>query len=159
VAFGLERVSYGALKSWFGTCYLAWNFRLGLAFAVWLGICKRYGTYCCQFVESSRSIYPIMPWEWVMSDETTDRYITFCNIDCDENAERLMALLEQHLDAKDGDAKWHNYFIKKRQEQQSTGRDNLNFVGHQINALYEYFEECGDQMASDLLYQVEQECC
>ena len=39
------------------------------------------------------------------------------------------------------------------------GRDNLNFVGNQLNVLYSYFAECDDSDALDLLYKLEQECC
>lgn len=88
-----------------------------------------------------------------------DRYISFCNIDCDKNAIQLVAMLEQHLTACHGAAQWHSYFANKRREQATMQRDDLNFVGNQLNMLYEYFRECDDQQALDLLYQIEQECC
>ncbi|MFB9133827.1 N(2)-fixation sustaining protein CowN [Vibrio sp. AK197] len=88
-----------------------------------------------------------------------DRYISFCNIDCDNNANLLVSMLEHHLTANHGHAQWHSYFENKRQEQANMQRDNLNFVGNQLNMLYEYFRECEDQNALDLLYQIEQECC
>ena len=88
-----------------------------------------------------------------------DRYISFCNIDCDNNANLLVSMLERHLTANHGHAQWHSYFENKRQEQANMQRDNLNFVGNQLNMLYEYFRECDDQNALDLLYQIEQECC
>jgi len=89
----------------------------------------------------------------------TDRYISFCNIDCDENADQLMMMLDEHLAALHGKEQWHSYFHSKKQEQQNMGRDNLNFIGNQLNMLYSYFTECDDGEALDLLYKLEQECC
>lgn len=89
----------------------------------------------------------------------TDRYVSFCGIDCDLKADKLMAMLEAHLEAGSGEAKWINYFQQKRAQQLKNKQDNLNFIGHQTNTLYEYFELCQDQEASKLLYQIEQECC
>lgn len=89
----------------------------------------------------------------------TDRYISFCGIDCDEKADKLITILEKHLQAKDGQTLWQKYFSDKCAEQKRMGRDNLNLIGNQINALYEYFNDCADKEAADLLYQIEQECC
>lgn len=94
-----------------------------------------------------------------MQTQNTDRYISFCNIDCDENADQLVRILEQHLQAGHGKEQWHSYFRNKRQEQNTMGRDNLNFVGNQLNMLYSYLEECNDSSALELLYKLEQECC
>lgn len=97
--------------------------------------------------------------EWVMSNQDTDRYISFCNIECDQNADLLISLLDKHLDAGHGKEQWHSYFRSKQLEQKNMGRDNLNFVGNQLNVLYSYFAECDDSDALDLLYKLEQECC
>lgn len=94
-----------------------------------------------------------------MSDLNSDRYVSFCNIDCDQNADRLIEMLDHHIAAGNGSELWQKYFIGKRAEQKKMQRDNLNFVGSQTNPLYEYFEDCEDQTATDLLYQIEQECC
>lgn len=94
-----------------------------------------------------------------MQTPETDRYISFCNIECDINADQLMAILEKHLNAGDGKQQWHSYFHNKRQEQEQMGRDNLNFIGNQLNVLYSYFNECNDEAALALLYKLEQECC
>jgi hypothetical protein len=90
---------------------------------------------------------------------TKDRYISFCNIECDKNADKLIAMLDKHLEAGTGSEQWRNYFREKRSEQVRMGRDNLNLIGNQINPLYEYFDECDDEEAQSLLYQLEQECC
>ena len=94
-----------------------------------------------------------------IENNQTDRYITFCGINCDENADHLIAMLEQHIAADDGDGCWKTYFQQKRQQQAKMGHDNLYFIGSQMNNLYAYFEECENQDALALLWQVEQECC
>ncbi|TCS38874.1 N(2)-fixation sustaining protein CowN [Reinekea marinisedimentorum] len=94
-----------------------------------------------------------------VQNSTKDRYISFCDIECDKNADKLIAMLDGHLEAGSGSEQWRVYFSKKRAEQKQMGRDNLNLIGNQINPLYEYFDECDDEAAQDLLYQLEQECC
>ena len=89
----------------------------------------------------------------------TDRYISFSGIACDENADKLMAMLEKHLLAHHGAEQWQQYFNNKRAEQKRMHHDNLNLVGSQVNPLYEYFNDCEDQEALDLLFKIEQECC
>lgn len=88
-----------------------------------------------------------------------DRYTSFCGIDCDLNADRLIAMLEQNISAGKGDERWHSYFAQKRAQQAKLQHDNLNFIGHQTNTLYEYFELCEDWEAKALLYKIEQQCC
>ncbi|MEI6894704.1 MAG: N(2)-fixation sustaining protein CowN [Colwellia sp.] len=94
-----------------------------------------------------------------MKTVETDRYISFFGIACDENADKLVSMLETHLHANHGAVQWQQYFNHKRIEQKRMQHDNLNLVGSQVNALYEYFNECKDQQALDLLYKIEQECC
>lgn len=89
----------------------------------------------------------------------TDRYISFCGIECEENADKLIECLKVHLDDEKGDASWKAYFRKKREEQRKMSSDNLHFVGSQINPLYEFFELFGDKKALALLEQIERECC
>ncbi|GGA88108.1 hypothetical protein GCM10011369_32770 [Neiella marina] len=92
-------------------------------------------------------------------DQTTDRYISFCGIECDANADKLIEMLKLNLSQKKGGGTWGQYFEMKFKEQHSVGSDNLHFIGNQLNPLYEYFEACGDSEAEALLYQIEQECC
>ncbi|GAA5214885.1 N(2)-fixation sustaining protein CowN [Corallincola platygyrae] len=95
-----------------------------------------------------------------MSEQTApDRYISFCGIECDAMADELIAKLEHNISRQTGAQQWRDYFTQKRVEQQKMGRDNLHFIGNQTNPLYEYFEDCGDELATALLYQIEQECC
>lgn len=97
-----------------------------------------------------------------MPEANTDRYVTFCNIDCDANAEKLMQHLKQRVAEPTDDqerTKWHNYFAGKFEQQAKMNHDDLFFVGSQMNSLYAYFELIEDDDAHDLLYQIEQECC
>jgi len=92
--------------------------------------------------------------------EQTDRYCSFAGIHCDANANQLINLLEQHLAASENkNTQWQIYFKQKRQQQAQMQHDNLYFIGSQINNLYAYFEQCEDQEALDLLWQIEHECC
>ena len=93
------------------------------------------------------------------NEQQTDRYISFCGLDCDLKADRLIAMLEKNICAGNGDKRWHTYFAQKREQQAKLQHDNLNFIGHQTNTLYEYFELCNDPAAKELLFQIEQECC
>ena len=91
--------------------------------------------------------------------KSAERYESFLGICCDLNADRLIALLEKNISSGNGDKRWHTYFSQKREQQAKLQHDNLNFIGHQTNALYEYFDLCGDEEAKSLLYKIEQECC
>lgn len=91
--------------------------------------------------------------------EELDRYVSFCGLDCDGKADTLIAKLEGQLDSGSGGETWCQYFQQKRAEQAKMKRDNLHFIGNQLNPLYEYFEACEDASALELLYQIEQECC
>ena len=93
------------------------------------------------------------------AESVADRYISFCGIDCNGNADRLMAMLEAHIQAGDGDTRWCDYFTGKQIQQHAMGQDNLYFVGAQMNNLYSYLESCEDEVALALLWQLEQECC
>lgn len=92
-------------------------------------------------------------------NQQQDRYSTFLGLACDANADQLMAMLDNSLNAGKGDNKWLEYFTKKRHEQTLMKHDNLNFIGQQTNTLYEYFTICGDDEAKSLLYKIEQQCC
>jgi hypothetical protein len=93
------------------------------------------------------------------NNQLKDRYVSFVGIDCDANADHLIAMLDKHIQAGNGEEQWQHYFTQKRQQQRQLKHDNLNFIGHQTNTLYEYFSSCEDQLASSLLYKIEQQCC
>jgi len=88
-----------------------------------------------------------------------DRYTSFMGLSCDVNADRLIQMLDTNISTEKGEYRWQEYFSKKRQEQVQLNHDNLNFVGHQTNTLYEYFASCEDAEALELLYKIEQQCC
>ena len=92
-------------------------------------------------------------------EQETDRYVSFCGIDCDGNARQLMAILDQHLQQQDGDPRWQEYFLGKQQQMLKLGQDNLFFIGALMNNLYSYLEGCADEEALQLLWKLEQECC
>ncbi|WP_138470699.1 N(2)-fixation sustaining protein CowN [Poseidonocella sp. HB161398] len=88
---------------------------------------------------------------------TTDRYVSFCGLDCDGDARRMML----HLDAAmaQGASKWRDYFRKKLAEKTKMGVDDLFFVGAQVNCLRAYLEEAADGPGLALLDQLEETCC
>ncbi len=91
--------------------------------------------------------------------EKTDRYISFCGIDCDRNADELIEHLRSHLETLPENNQWKSYFEQKFTQQQRMEYDNLFYVGCQVNALYEFFESVADEAALVLLQQIEEECC
>ena len=93
------------------------------------------------------------------SEASTDRYVSFCGIDCDRNATTFMQQLEDHLNHGNGDPRWQQYFRQKREQQAKMQQDDLYFIGAQMNNLYAYLEGVDDQPLHDLLWQIEQECC
>ena len=93
------------------------------------------------------------------NNQEEDRYVSFLGIGCDANAELLMQVLDSNIKTGNGDSQWQLYFTKKREQQAQLKHDNLNFIGHQTNTLYEYFTSCDDQAALELLYKIEQQCC
>lgn len=95
-----------------------------------------------------------------MTEKTaTDRYVSFCGIECDLNAQRFMSKLEDCLSAGRGDPRWQDYFRQKRVQQAQMKQDDLYFIGAQMNNLYTYLEDLDDQELLDFLWQIEQECC
>ena len=88
-----------------------------------------------------------------------DRYVTFDNIDCDGNAQRLMDII---LVLKDGPAKdnlFLAYFLKKRSPPSGPAPDNLFLIHSNINQIRDLLDEYADRDAVLLLQQIEEECC
>lgn len=96
-----------------------------------------------------------------MTEPVRDRYVSFCGIDCDANADKLVGMLKDRMaEPAEGErAQWHSYFTEKFEQQSKLNHDNLYFVGSQMNSLYSYFDLIEDEPAHDLLWQLEQECC
>jgi len=91
--------------------------------------------------------------------DTIDRYVSFCGIECDQQAAALMAHLESCLARADVDERWRNYFRMKLEQKRTMGHDHLFFIGAQMNNLYEFFDVMADEEAQQKLWRIEQECC
>jgi hypothetical protein len=87
-----------------------------------------------------------------------DRYVSFRGLDCDQWADELYERLKATLESG-GDRQWQEYFAQKFEEQARMKHDNLFFVGSQMNNLYSFFEEVGDDLTLGLIWRLEQECC
>lgn len=88
-----------------------------------------------------------------------DRYVTFDGLDCDTNARKVVDYIRRYIDEFSGKSPWADYFQSKLQENQRLGLDELFFVGSQMNNIYSFFADVGNEEINALLYQVEQECC
>jgi hypothetical protein len=91
--------------------------------------------------------------------KTTDRYISFEGIDCDGNADRVMACIERLLEKPNCSNAFWDYFMNKRTGGSGPRPDNLFLIHSNINQVRELFENCGDEEALNLLLQLEEECC
>ena len=90
---------------------------------------------------------------------TTDRYISFEGIDCDGNADLVMAHIERLIQQPDRNNAFWDYFMNKRTGGSGPKPDSLFLIHSNINQVRELFEECQDQEALDLLFTLEEECC
>ena len=89
----------------------------------------------------------------------TDRYQSFCGIECDANANQLIAHLQDCLAKRPEQDLWRQYFDQKFEQQTKLNHDNLFYVGSQLNNLYAFFEEIDDEPALAMLWQLEIDCC
>ncbi len=100
-----------------------------------------------------------------MKSSSTDRYVTYKNIDCAGNSKRLMEMLRRHIDDPDKTNVFWEKFKEKLalvgKPQQNNGRsiDELFLIHTYINNLFEIFEEYEDAEALALLDRIERECC
>lgn len=100
-----------------------------------------------------------------MTNNNTDRYVTYSNIDCVGNSKKLMLMLRQHIDSPEkSNAFWEKFKgmldqIDKPQENHGRRIDEIFLIHTYINNLYEIFEEYADDPALKLLDQIERECC
>ncbi|WP_051295371.1 N(2)-fixation sustaining protein CowN [Azonexus hydrophilus] len=95
----------------------------------------------------------------IPSQISTDRYLTFDGIDCAGNARRVMGYIACNVAAQGGDHRFWHYFMAKRTPKSGPAPDDLFLVHSHINQIREFFEQCGDREALELLLQVEEECC
>jgi len=88
-----------------------------------------------------------------------DRYVSFEGLGCDANARLVVGHLRTYIEEFSGKTPWADYFKSKLKENYRLGLDDLFFVGSQMNNIYAFFAEVGNEESNALLYQVEQECC
>lgn len=88
-----------------------------------------------------------------------DRYVSFCGIECDIQAERLMERVTTLINQKKGDNQWHRYFTYKLEQKAKMNHDDLFFIGAQMNTLTEFLQSTKDEIALDMLWRIEQQCC
>lgn len=89
----------------------------------------------------------------------SDRYVSFCGLECDKRADELIDRLKTHLSKLSEDSLWKQYFQQKITQQEKLNHDNLYFVGAQLNNLYSLFDDIGDKEGYEMLWYVEQHCC
>ena len=89
----------------------------------------------------------------------TDRYVSFDGIDCDGNAQRIMACIERLLDLPGRSNAFWEYFMKKREGGSGPKPDDLFLIHSNINQVRELFETWEDEEAMSLLVRLEEECC
>ncbi|HKJ04833.1 MAG TPA: N(2)-fixation sustaining protein CowN [Geopsychrobacteraceae bacterium] len=100
-----------------------------------------------------------------MTTDSTDRYVTYANIDCAGNAKKLMKMLRRHIDLTErSNAFWEKFkqMLDRIDNPAGTeGRkiDEIFLIHTYINNLYEVFEEYEDTEALALLDRIERECC
>jgi hypothetical protein len=91
--------------------------------------------------------------------KATDRYVSFQGIDCDGNAQRIMALIERNLAIPGHSNAFWEYFSAKRTGGSGPRPDDLFLLHSNINQVRELFEASADEEALRLLEQLEEECC
>jgi N(2)-fixation sustaining protein CowN len=87
----------------------------------------------------------------------TDRYKSFIGIDCEGNARRVMALIDQHTVDLQEDKFW-KYFHGRRHATSGPACDDLLLLASFVNPIRELFETRQDREALTLLEQLEDEC-
>ena len=93
------------------------------------------------------------------ADPTSDRYVSFSDIDCDGNARLLMSLIRKHIDDPAHSNAFWEYFKKKAEGGSGPKPDELFLIHSNLNQIRELFETWEDNEALELLDRVEIECC
>ena len=92
-----------------------------------------------------------------------DRYVSFCNIDCNGMAERVLPLARRRLAAGDHLANpfWRRFDDKARalEAGEGGGADALYLVCSHVMYLAEIFEADGEGEGAALLEEIELTCC
>ena len=94
-----------------------------------------------------------------------DRYVTFKNIDCEGNTNRLINMLRSHIDQpQQGNPFWEKMTglldrITQGIPVNGIRMDYLFFIHSYINNIRDIFEQQGDEEALELLERIERESC
>jgi N(2)-fixation sustaining protein CowN len=86
---------------------------------------------------------------------TRDRYVSFCNIDCDRNAKQVIDCVFRLIDDPDKTNVFWEYF---RGRVASGKHDNLYLLHCHLQNVRELFEDHADEEGLRLLDQLESEC-
>ena len=91
----------------------------------------------------------------------TDRYVSFSGIDCDGNAERVLAMVLALIARPEVDnAFWQNFARQVTAMRSGSGpnRDALYLLHANVYYVRDLFDEHGDDEARQALDQLEEEC-
>jgi len=94
-----------------------------------------------------------------------DRYVSFKGIDFEGNTQRVVDLLQRHLDNPESDnpfyRKLSEYLDRVEKGVPVNGKhmDKLFFIHCYMNNILEVFEDAGDEEGVRMLAKVERECC
>lgn len=91
--------------------------------------------------------------------ETRDRYCSFVGLDCDGQAQRLVALLRPYIDDPARTNGFWQLFARKLAAETGPSHDALFLIHAHLNILREQLEMHDDTAALALLDQIEIECC
>jgi len=125
------------------------------------------GTMCKSPVCGDCSDYSLcfVPEEEPPASIKSDRYVSYKNIDCAGNSKKIMRMLRRHInDPQKSNLFWEKFKEKLAQvdhpgQGADQGVDELFLIHTYLNNLHEIFAEYDDQVAIELLEQIERECC
>jgi len=91
--------------------------------------------------------------------DTRDRYCSFVGLDCNGQAQRLVALLRPYIDDPARTNGFWQLFARKLTAESGPKHDALFLIHAHINILRDQLELHQDHAALALLDQIELECC
>lgn len=91
--------------------------------------------------------------------DTRDRYCSFVGLDCNGQAQRLVALLRPYIDDPARTNGFWQLFARKLAAESGPKHDALFLIHAHLNILREQLEMHEDTVALALLDQIEIECC
>lgn len=91
--------------------------------------------------------------------ERRDRYCSFVGLDCNGQAQRLVALLQPYIDDPARTNGFWQLFARKLAAETGPAHDALFLIHAHLNILREQLEMHDDAVALAMLEQIEIECC